>query len=362
MLRLFLDIDFSSECKSLQRVFCSGETLTWELQQAFLKRFNCELHNLYGPTEAAVDVSHWQCNQQESFNKVPIGYPIANTQLYVLDEQLQPVPQGVVGELYIGGIQVARGYLQREELNQASFIADPFNINSNGHIYKTGDLARYLPGGALEYIGRVDFQVKLNGNRIELTEIEAALCRHELINEAIVILHEEKEDHKQLVAYLLCSAKSLEELNLRQHLEKSLPYYMIPNHFVLLKEFPLTASGKVDRNSLPPPQDKKPAMPINAMQSDVNHIKLVSSIWQKILDMDEIDVQRNFFDNGGNSLLATELAFDLGNAFNIKIPLVKIFQYPTIISLARYLKDECSRSWDRKMHNGQAGKKIHLDN
>jgi len=362
MLRLFLDIDINAECKSLQRVFCSGEMLTWELQQTFLKRFKCELHNLYGPTEAAVDVSHWQCKQQQSFNKVPIGYPIANTQLYVLDEQLQPVPQGVIGELFIGGIQVARGYLQREKLNQKAFIEDPFTNTPNGRLYKTGDLARYLSSGALEYIGRVDFQVKLNGNRIELTEIEASLCRHKLINESVVILHEEKGEYKQLVAYILSSANSLEELNLRQHLEKILPYYMIPSQYVLLKEFPLTASGKIDRKRLPPPKDKRPAAPINVMQSDVDHIRLVSSIWKKILDMDEIDVQRNFFDNGGNSLLATELAFDLGNIFNIKIPLVKIFQYPTILSLSRYLKDECSRSWDRKSHNGQPGKKIHLDN
>jgi len=362
MLRLFLDSDIIAGCKSLQRVFCSGEMFTWELQQTFFERFKCELHNLYGPTEAAVDVSHWQCKQQQSFNKVPIGYPIANTQLYVLDEHLQPVPQGVVGELYIGGIQVARGYLQREELNRAAFIPDPFNITPNGNLYKTGDLARYLPNGALEYIGRVDFQVKLNGNRIELTEIEASLCRHKLINESVVILHEEKEDYKQLVAYILSSANSLEELNLRQHLEEILPYYMIPNHYVLLKEFPLTASGKVDRNNLPPPQDKRYALPINVMQPDFDHIKLVSSIWKKILNMEEIDVQRNFFDSGGNSLLATELAFDLGNTFNIKVPLVKIFQYPNVLSLSRYIKDECSLSGDRKIQNCQAGKKIHLDN
>jgi amino acid adenylation domain-containing protein len=351
MLRLFLAIEIAAECKSLKRVFCSGEILTWELKQTFFKRFTCELHNLYGPTEAAVDVSHWQCQPQKSYSKVPIGYPIANTQLYVLDEQLQPVPQGVVGELYIGGVQVARGYLQRDVLTQAAFIPDPFNITSGGNLYKTGDLARYLSNGALEYVGRVDFQVKLNGNRIELMEIEAALCRHQLINESVAILSEEKEDYQQLAAYLLSNVNSIEELNLTQHLEKMLPYYMIPSHFVLLREFPLTASGKVDRKKLPSPQVKKNVLPLNAIQADIDHVRVVSSIWKKILNMDEIDLQSNFFDNGGNSLLATELAFDLGKKLNIKVPLVKIFQYPTVLTLSGYLKEESSRARVKRIHN-----------
>ena len=255
MLRLFLDADDAANCKSLRRVFCSGEALTWELQSSFFQKLDCSLYNLYGPTEATIDVSHWDCRQQTYPGKVPIGYPVANTQLYILDEALQPVPQGATGELYIGGVQVARGYLQRDELNKTSFIQGP--ILGSGRLYKTGDLARHLPNGAIEYIGRTDFQVKIFGNRIEPMEIEAALCRHPLINSAVVTLIKEPNGKEELVAYLLSRASSLDELVPRRHLLEILPYYMIPTHYILMKEFPLTWSGKVNRKLLPPPHQEK---------------------------------------------------------------------------------------------------------
>jgi len=339
MLRIFLDNDKAATCKSLQRVICSGEELSWKLQNTFFEKYKCELYNLYGPTEAAIDVSYWECTPRKSFGTVPIGYPVANTQLYVLDEQQQPVPQGVVGELYIGGIQVARGYIQRGELNQKTFIPDPFKGFPGGRLYKTGDLVRYLPDGALEYIGRVDFQVKYHGNRIELAEIEVALRRHNLVNDSVVILLGEKEENKKLVAYLLSNVRSLEELNLKQHLQEQLPFYMIPSHFVLLGEFPLTGSGKVDRKKLSTLQYRNSPPLIKPIQLDFDYVKLVTTIWKRILDKEVIDIQSNFFDSGGNSLLATELAFDLEKTLLIKLPLVKIFQYPTVLSLSKYLEE-----------------------
>jgi acyl carrier protein len=237
---------------------------------------------------------------------------------------------------------VARGYLQRDELNQKAFIPDPFKGISAGRLYKTGDLARYLSNGALEYIGRVDFQVKLNGNRIELTEIEAALNRHHLIKGSVVILYEKKDENKKLVAYLLSGALSLEELNLRQYLQEILPYYMIPSQFVILKEFPLTGSGKIDRKKLSVLQHKKTLSQIRPTQSDFDYVKLVSTIWRKILDEDVINIQSNFFDSGGNSLNATELALNLEKTLKIKVPLVKIFQYPTVLALSEYLREHRS--------------------
>ncbi|MCL7489548.1 MAG: amino acid adenylation domain-containing protein [Desulfobulbaceae bacterium] len=337
MLRLFADLDEASACSSLRRVFCSGEALSEELRTTFLAKFSCDFHNLYGPTEAAIDVSCWDCRQQTPGGKVPIGYPIANTQLYILDEELQPVPPGAVGELYIGGVQVARGYLQREELNKTAFIRDPFHISGNGRLYKTGDLARYLPDGAIEYLGRADFQVKLYGNRIELMEIEALLRQHPLIKDAVVIIHEEQPEKKELVAYLLGSETSLDKGELRQYLAQRIPQYMIPNHFIVQQEFPLTGSGKINRKLLPHPRQKKNSPAISSSRTMDDYVLLITSFWQKTLKTDAIDIQCNFFDAGGNSFLATQLAIDLENVLGFHIPLVKIFQYPTVSGFADYL-------------------------
>ncbi|HHO58995.1 MAG TPA: amino acid adenylation domain-containing protein, partial [Thiotrichales bacterium] len=187
---------------TLRRVLCSGEALPYTLQQQFFAQFAepVELHNLYGPTEAAIDVTHWQCQRNDSRHVVPIGVAIANTQIHLLDEQLQPVPVGIIGELYIGGVQVAAGYLNRDALNAERFISDPFSHDPAARLYKSGDLARYLPDGSIEYIGRVDFQVKLRGQRIELGEIEAALVSNDAIREAVVLCRQSGEE-QQLLAY-----------------------------------------------------------------------------------------------------------------------------------------------------------------
>ena len=206
MLQIFLDDKSVGKCCSLKRVFCSGEALPYELQERFFANLDAELHNLYGPTEAAVDVTYWKCQTESNLNFVPIGYPVANTQIYVLDQHMQPFPIGDPGELHIGGIQVARGYLNRPELTAEKFIADPFSDEPGACLYKTGDLACYLPNGAIKYLGRIDHQVKIRGVRIELGEIESVLEAHPSVKQAVVLDREKRPGDKHLVAYLIADA------------------------------------------------------------------------------------------------------------------------------------------------------------
>ena len=201
MLRIFLEEDGVEECNGIKRVICSGEALPYDLQKRFFEKLDTELHNLYGPTEAAVDVTYWACRPNSERNSVPIGYPIANTQMYILDHNLSPVPIGCSGELHIGGIQVARGYLNRPELTAEKFIPDPFSAASNARLYKTGDLARYLPDGSIEYLGRIDFQVKIRGLRVELGEIEVRLAELDAVTKCVVIVREDRPGDQRLVAY-----------------------------------------------------------------------------------------------------------------------------------------------------------------
>ena len=205
MLQLFLEDKEVEKCKSLKRVICSGEALGYDLKERFFERIDAELHNLYGPTEAAVDVTYWECKRNDGLNTVPIGRPVANTQIYILDTQTRPVPIGVPGELFIGGIQVARGYINRPELTEERFIPDPFSITPGARLYKTGDLCRYLPDGAIEYLGRMDFQVKIRGLRIELGEIESILCQHPQVREAVVTALQDEYGSNRLVGYIIPS-------------------------------------------------------------------------------------------------------------------------------------------------------------
>jgi amino acid adenylation domain-containing protein len=256
VLRLFLRCPGIEKIR-LRMVFCSGEALGIDIRDDLLSRMTCELHNLYGPTEAAVDVSHFACADDRNGRRIPIGRPIANTQLYVLDEHLQPVPVGVPGELYIGGVGLARGYWARPELTEQRFVPDPFSADPGNRLYKTGDLARFLPDGNIEYLGRNDFQVKINGARIELGEIEAVIRGHSMIRDAVVIAKKSEIGNAQLFAYLVTKengdgAASLDHL--RDHLSRRLPPPMIPRAFTVLPRIPLTSSGKVDRKSLPDPR------------------------------------------------------------------------------------------------------------
>src|SRR6185369_12365241 len=260
MLQLFLEEPGIEECRTLRDVVCSGEALTTELARRFAAHFgHARLHNLYGPTEAAVDVTWWLCGEGEERGGVPIGRPIANTQIHLLDRGLLPQPVGVPGELFIGGVNLARGYIARPDLTAERFLPDPTDAMTGepggnpggepgGRVYRTGDLARRRPDGAIEYLGRTDHQVKIRGVRIELGEIEAALAALPGIREAVVVAREDRPGDRRLVAYVIGNVSAD---GLRQALQERLPDAMVPAAFVALAAWPLTSSGKVDRKALP---------------------------------------------------------------------------------------------------------------
>ncbi|MBJ9978522.1 amino acid adenylation domain-containing protein, partial [Pseudomonas sp. S75] len=253
MLEVFLNSADLGGCPSLKQVMCSGQALPLELQQRFFERLpGVALHNLYGPTEASVDVTFWACDPEYQQGCVPIGRPIANTRIYLLDPQMNPVPAGVAGELYIGGVGLARGYLGRADLTAAAFVPDPFGP-AGGRLYKTGDLARYRSAGEIEYLGRLDHQVKLHGLRIELGEIEAGLARYPGIREAVVLAQAGDGGEGRLVAYytLVSGDQAIAVDDLRAHLGSELPAYMVPHSYLLLETLPLSPNGKLDRRALP---------------------------------------------------------------------------------------------------------------
>jgi amino acid adenylation domain-containing protein len=338
MLEVFLDDNDVEKCSNLKRVICSGEALPYELQERFFTKLPAELHNLYGPTEAAVDVTYWACKRHDSRRIVPIGYPVANTKLYILDTHFQPVPIGVPGELYIGGVQVARGYLNRPELNAEKFIPDPFSKHQEGRLYRTGDVARYLPGGEIEYLGRTDHQVKIRGFRIELGEIEAALGEHEGVRQAVVMAREDTPGDKQLVAYMVPEGDRIPSVSeLRQYLGEKLPEYMVPGAFVMLEVFPLSPNGKIDRKALPVPELHRLTTGSDYVAPQTDFERTIASIWQSVLHVEKIGINDNFFDLGGHSLRMAQVHSRLREKLQRDLSMLDMFKYPTINSLAQYL-------------------------
>lgn len=340
MLQLFLEDKGVEGCRSLKRVICSGEALPYELQERFFTKLDAELHNLYGPTEAAVDVTYWACKQKCEYNFVPIGYPVANTQIYILDPRLQALPIGVSGELHIGGVQVARGYLNRPELTAEKFIQDPFTDKPEACLYKTGDLSRYLSNGAIEYLGRIDHQVKIRGLRIELGEIEAVLSAHKALSQAVAVVRESKDHDKQLVVYYVLEPdQNTTVTELRRYLQTRLPEFMIPQHFVGLDELPLTLNGKVNRRALPAPQeDRQTDESYVAPQNEVE--KTISGIWQELLNIKTVGINDNFFELGGHSLLLVRMVARLQELFKKEFSVVEMFRHPTISAQAIFLTDK----------------------
>lgn len=336
MLSIFLETAGLDRCGSVRQVFASGEALPYELQQRFFQRMGiAELHNLYGPTEAAVDVTYWPCSPDSAKSIVPIGRPVANTQIYVLDRNLEPTPIGVPGELHIGGVQLARGYLNRPELTAEKFIPDPFSKNPGARLYKTGDLARFLPDGNVEYLGRTDFQVKLRGLRIELGEIESVLGRCEGVLQAVVVVREDQPGDKRLVAYLIPAPETeLDTESLKKQLKDRLPEYMVPSRFVLVEKFPMTTSGKVDRKILPtPPLEQRDEKARVAPRNEIE--EMVASLFAVVLGVPAVGVTDNFFDLGGHSLLAGRLLAEIHETTGRQIPLSAMFRGATVESLAR---------------------------
>ncbi|RCJ30651.1 non-ribosomal peptide synthetase [Nostoc punctiforme NIES-2108] len=303
---------------------------------------NIRIINEYGPTETVVGCCVYEVSEQTSLSgAILIGRPIANTQLYLLDENQKLVPIGVSGELYIGGAGVARGYLNRPELTQQRFIPNPFSDEPNSRLYKTGDLARYLPDGNIEYLGRIDHQVKIRGFRIELEEIESLLAQHPLVNSVTVIAREDQPGDKRLVGYIVPQEQAPTSSELRQFLQEKLPEYMIPSAFLILEVIPLTAHGKVDRQALPQPDTSRLSTlktEFLAPQDDLE--QKLANIWENLLNVHPVGVKDNFFDLGGHSLLAVRLMAHLNQEFGKNLSLATLFQNPTIEKLANILRLE----------------------
>ncbi|MFL6233160.1 MAG: amino acid adenylation domain-containing protein, partial [Thermoanaerobaculia bacterium] len=340
MLQVFLEAPGLERCASLRRVVCSGEALPAELQRRFHECFDAPLVNLYGPTEAAVDVSFWWCARGDGRTTVPIGHPVANTELHAVDRAGRLVPVGVAGELLLGGVQVGRGYHGRPELTAERFVPDPFSGRPGARLYRTGDLVRRLPGGAVEFLGRIDHQVKIRGFRIELGEIEAALAIHPAVREAVVVA----ADGQRLVAYLAGpGVLGIDPAELRSHLAATLPEHMIPAVFVPLEALPLSPNGKVDRRALPvagAAASLGTGVAFTPPRTPVEEV--VVAVWSEVLAVEKVGRDDNFFHLGGHSLLATRVASRLSAALEVSLPLRRLFEAPTVAGLASLI--EAARS------------------
>jgi len=297
------------------------------------------LLHVYGPTETTTFAS-WYLIQDvpDNATTIPIGCPISNSQFYVLDAYLQPVPIGIMGELYIGGVGLARGYLNCPELNAEKFIANPFSDNPNSRLYKTGDLVRYRAEGHLEFLGRLDHQIKLRGFRIELGEIEVLLSQHSTVQEVVVIVREDISGDKRLVAYFVAKPQQMPSTTaLRRFLQNQLPDYMIPSAFVQLEALPLTPNGKLDRKALPQPEQPSASLESAYLAPQTEIETQIETVLKAVLRVNQIGIQDNFFELGGNSLLLVQAQEKLVTVLNQEVPVLALFQYPTISALADYL-------------------------
>ena len=326
---------FLTECdglnSTLRAVTCAGEALSPELRDRFYKTMDTPLFNLYGPTEATVSVSYHACRPE---GQVTIGRPIANTTLHIVDAALRPVPIGVPGELCIGGVALARGYHSRPDLTAAQFVPDPFAGNSR--LYKTGDLARYGENGEIEFLGRIDHQVKIHGFRIESGEIEAGLKQHPRVQDALVTAREGADGHAFLAAYLIPSGPAPDTDNLREFLAGKMPAYMVPTAFIFLDRFPLTSSGKVSRKDLPEPGGV--TLDRTAYRAPANpDEELLAGIWSEVLGLKGLGAEADFFKLGGHSLLANQVIVRVRKAFAAAVPLETLFTHPTVEGFAAAL-------------------------
>ena len=329
MLRVFLDgVERRQPPQYLRRVLCSGEPLTAELVRRFHEAFpaSVSLHNFYGPTEAAVDVTFWDCDRKVANDRVPIGKPISNTQIYILDGHMRPVPIGVHGEIFIGGTNVGLGYWNRPELNECSFVKDPFGSASRGRLFRTRDLGRYDSDGNIEFLGRADRQIKIRGQRVELGEIETVLGKHPSVEIAIVT------GDLSLVSYLVLNA-SVSVGELRRYLIETIPDFMIPAHFVFLDEIPLTPNAKIDFASLPKPELNRTHLESRYVPPETAVERQLVGIWEAVLEVDGVGIDDNFFDLGGDSLRSIEVVFR-SRELGIQLTLQQLIQYPQIRNLA----------------------------
>jgi amino acid adenylation domain-containing protein len=343
MLQAFLaEEGLEDKCATLRRIICSGEALPAELVERAFARLAAEVENLYGPTEAAVDVTRWGCRRGVRETSVPIGRPIANIEMYVLDEGLRPVPIGVSGELYIGGVGLARGYRGRAELTAERFIPHPYSRQQGERLYRTGDIGRYRLDGALEYVGRADYQVKVRGYRIELGEIESVLRQHQAVEDAVVLARQNASGQKQLVGYVViekgAEATGREQVtsaDLRKYVGERLPQYMVPAILVKLDEMPLSENGKINRQRLPEPErrqvETKYAAPISPAEESL------SAIWAQVLRIDNVSIDDNFFALGGDSIRIVQIVSQAQQK-GLNLEAQMIYQHQTIRELAQELE------------------------
>ena len=325
---------------SLKNLLFGGEAVTpSQVRELLAHTPPKRLLHVYGPTETTTFATWFEINSvPKNAITIPIGRPLANTQVYVLDKHLQPVPVGITGELYIGGNGVALGYHNRPTLNKERFLPNPFNQDC-GRLYKTGDLVRYLPDGAIEFLGRIDHQVKLRGFRIELGEVESVLGQHPGINESLVIVREDLPSDKRLVAYFTPSQEAPPNVTaIRLFLKEKLPEYMVPSAFVILDKFPLTPNGKIDRKALPAPEQTRPEFEQSYVLPRSPIEEILVAIWREVLNIDQIGIHDNFFELGGHSLLAVQLIVRINKQFQIEFPLHVLFEEPTVAELSVQLE------------------------
>ncbi len=325
---------------NLREIITAGQQLqiTPAISSWLSKLTNCTLHNHYGPSESHLATTFPLTTSVDNWPLLPpIGRPIANTQIYILDSHLQPVPISVPGELHIGGAGLAPGYLNRPELTQHKFIPNPFSTDGHSRLYKTGDLARYLPDGNIEYLGRIDNQVKVRGFRIELGEIEAVLSQHPSVHSVVVIARQDTTGDQRLVAYIVPQQDTSPTISeLRQFLKTKLPPYMVPNIIMMLESLPLTPNGKVDCRALPAPELHRELDKFVAPRTAIE--EMLAHIWASVLKVKQVGIHDNFFELGGHSLLATQVVSRINSAFGLDLPIQIIFESATVAEIASYMQ------------------------
>jgi amino acid adenylation domain-containing protein len=322
----------------VKQLLVGGEALSVaHVRKALALLPNTEIINGYGPTESTTFTCCYSIPREldDNLDSIPIGRPIGNTQVYILGADLTPVPIGVPGELYIGGDGLARGYLNRPDLTAEKFISNPFSNDPRARLYKTGDLACYLPDGNIEFLGRIDDQVKIRGYRIEMGEIEAVLAEHPAVRQAVVIAREDTPGNKHLVGYVVTTDGIVPSTHdLRSYVGQKLPDYMVPSAYVFLAALPLTPNGKLDRKALPAPDQTRPELDDAFIAPRTPIEETIAVIWSEILKLDRVGIHDNFFHLGGHSLLATQVVSRIRNTLEIELALRMLFEAPTIEGLA----------------------------
>lgn len=353
LLNLILDETGIQECESLKNIFSGGEALTKTLSEKVYSKLKVTLCNLYGPTEATIDSTFYVCKKNETDENIPIGKPISNAKAYILDKDLNPLPVGAAGELYLGGENIALGYINNVSLTEEKFIADKFSDIPGKKLYKTGDMAKYNPEGNLIFLGRADDQIKFRGYRIELGEIETALNSNVNIDTSVVIVREDKPGIQKLIAYLKLNDNSVLEINdYKNELKKSLPEYMIPSSFVLIDKIPRTPNGKIDKSALPAPEDLQVSE--SAYIEPVKPVeKILTNIWKEVLGINNISINDNFFELGGDSIISIQI-ISRANQEGIKISPRQIFQFQTISELSAVAEQKTAEAVDQNPVTGNA--------